>query len=249
MNKLNFVLLLLSLTCGNYSLAQGLFSAEDEIDKLARETYGKGLNDEEWEELDKMMKELAQEGIDWSDHTVGGSVGLGYQRNNTFQETGLTASAEYLFNVVDKGHKGAAYLGANFNFEHINYDIFKEINYEIGPKFILLKPVTPRNEVQVLLGSEALLVFGYAPINGIDRRSAGYGITAFTGANYRFNNKCSLGFEFPVFSFSSLTFTTSSTETKSTSTSFAVNVNNPIKLTFRLNIGKSSKPTYPYPPE
>ena len=178
-------------------------------------------------------------GVEWSDFTVGGGAGFGLSDVNGNSTTSFRAGAEFLAKILgeDQNPNGAGYLGAYGAYTNINSDAVNENTSQFGLKFSYFDRITAFNEVQLIYGAKAFLENGSVEFSESTEDLSGFGICGYTGANFKINNVWSIGVEVPLLTYRSTTFEANGSEFESDTFSGLINLNNPITATARFNIG------------
>lgn len=234
--KTNFLKITVILLClGGFptTQAQGLYNLAGVGQERNSDTVGIKIN----RHLTVSGEDFS-EGVEWTNYTVGGGAGFGWSDNDGSSETALCVSAEFLAKVAgdDKNPNGAGYLGAFGTYHNVSGDNFNENTVKAGVKFSYFDRITALNEVQLIYGAKAFYETGKQDFSGFKEDVSGYGISAYTGVNFKISNKVSIGVEIPVLSYLSRTFDANGSEFKEDSFSAAINKDNPAMGTIRWHL-------------
>ena len=186
-------------------------------------------------------RDTFSDGVGWANYTAGAGVGFGWSDNEGNSETSVCFNAEFLAKVIggDQNRKGAGYLGAFMKYLNGNSENVDESTVEAGVKFSYFDCITPLNEVQLIYGVNASLLKGSLDFSGFEEDVSGYRVSAYTGVNFKISNKVSIGVEVPVLSYLSTTYEANGTKFSEDLYSAAVNKNNPITATARINLSRN----------
>ena len=182
-------------------------------------------------------------GVEWANNTIGGSVGVGWGDVEGNNETSFCVGAEYLHKIsgADKNPKGAGYLSAFANYHNLNAESFKQSTIRGGLGYTHFNRLTTFNEVQFMYGAKGYYETGEFDFSGFVEDVTGFGIYLFTGINIRLCDRASLGLEVPVVSYLSRTFESDGNEFDQDQIWAGVNKDNSVSATFRWHLAHSIK--------
>ncbi|WP_353777180.1 hypothetical protein [Winogradskyella sp. 3972H.M.0a.05] len=235
-----FVIILLCLGGFTTLNAQGLFDLAtlDDEDESFPLTWSAGVDfgyDDAYDALDA--------GVGWSDFTVGGSAGFGWSDIDGNSATSYCLGVEGLAKIIgeDRNPNGAGYVGAFANYHAGNSDSFDENLFRVGAKFSYFDRISAFNETQLIYGLKAFYETGSREFSSVEDDISGFGLTVYTGINFRLCNTASVGVEVPVISYLNRTFESGGNEIEIDNTSIAINKNNPAMAYVRWNLGSRAK--------
>ncbi len=164
--------------------------------------------------------------------TIGVAVGAGFTQD--FDETTFCVSAEYLRRIhISETNKGW-YAGVEATYENSSFNDFKSNRFVGGPKLQYNLPITPSQETQFTAGLMTNYTTGTNDFSGFEETFNGFIGCIYGGINIRVNEDWSVGGQFPILVYESLTFEPESGgEFKVDGTSLLVNKSNPLKIFVR----------------
>ena len=233
-----FKLLTLLICMGGFMTiqAQGLYNLATLDDELDSDTGGISIHPA----LSISGMDWADEGVEWADNTIGGSVGFGWEDFDGDSSTSYCFGAEFLHKIVgeDQNPNGAGYIGAFANYHSAKSDNFDESLLKAGVKFSYFDRITALNKVQLIYGANAHYETGNRDFSGFEDDISGFGASIYTGVNIRLCGKASVGLEVPVISYLSRTFESSGSEFDQDQFRVGVNKDNMVSATLRWVLDK-----------